>query len=179
MLAFWCGQLADRRGKDYVERTAVVLQRHTARAFWHLASMEGPAAEAAVERESLAALLRLAAPEGKQGAQMARQALRRLCEDPAVSCAHSPSWLAYIGVARAGTAQAFRYIQTNLRPAFFVSRFCPRRHFCELPAKWRLGENVCRHTPVIIWDDMLAFNPVGGSCACTWHSMVCNLPSDL
>ena len=115
------------QGKDYVERPAVVLQRHTARAFWHLASMEGPAAEAAVERESLGALLRLAAPEGKQGAQMARQALRRLCEDPAVSCAHSPSWLAYSGVARAGKAQAFRYIQTNLRPAFLCFKILSKK----------------------------------------------------
>ena len=64
----------------------MVRQRHTARAFWHLASMEGPAAEAAVSGESLGALLQLAAPEGKQGAQMARQALRRLCEDPSVRC---------------------------------------------------------------------------------------------
>lgn len=68
-----------------VDVCPAVLQRHTARAFWHLASMEeGPAAEAAVVPDSLAALLRLAAPEGEPAAQTARQALRRLCEDPAV-----------------------------------------------------------------------------------------------
>ncbi len=39
-----------------------------------------------MQSESLGALLRLAAPEGKQGAHMARQALRRLCEDPLVRC---------------------------------------------------------------------------------------------
>ncbi|BDA48009.1 probable protein FAN at N-terminal half [Coccomyxa sp. Obi] len=76
------------------------VQRHTARAFWHLASMEGPAAEAAVQSESLGALLRLAAPEGKQGAQMARQALRRLCEDPSVG----EALLAEVAKGSAGTA---------------------------------------------------------------------------
>lgn len=61
------------------------LQRHTARAFWHLSAMEGVVGEAVSQSDSLAALLRLAAPEGNQASQMARKALKRLSEDPAVT----------------------------------------------------------------------------------------------
>lgn len=45
--------------------------------------------ESVMERPGLVALLKLAAPEVTRGAQLARQALRRLCEDPDVSSAES------------------------------------------------------------------------------------------
>lgn len=62
------------------------VQEHTARAFWHLAVADSDAVfEAVTERAGLVALLKLAAPEVTRGAQLARQALRRLCEDPDVS----------------------------------------------------------------------------------------------
>ena len=61
------------------------MQEHTARAFWHLAVADSDAVfEAVTERPGLVALLKLAAPEVTRGAQLARQALRRLCEDPEV-----------------------------------------------------------------------------------------------
>ena len=61
------------------------MQEHTARAFWHLAVADSDAVfDAVMESPSLAALLRLALPEVTKGAQLARQALRRLCEDPDV-----------------------------------------------------------------------------------------------
>ena len=62
------------------------MQEHTARAFWHLAVADSDAVfEAVTERSGLVALLKLAAPEVTRGAQLARQALRRLCEDSEVS----------------------------------------------------------------------------------------------
>ena len=61
------------------------MQEHTARAFWHLAVEDSDAVfDAVMERPSLAAMLWLASPEVTKGAQLARQALRRLCEDPDV-----------------------------------------------------------------------------------------------
>ena len=66
-------------------------QEHTARAFWHLAVADSDAVfEAVTERTGLVALLKLAAPEVTRGAQLARQALRRLCEDPDVSLVAPP-----------------------------------------------------------------------------------------
>jgi len=66
------------------------LQEHTARAFWHLVVANSDAVvESVIERPGLVALLKLAAPEVTRGAQLARQALRRLCEDPDVSSAGS------------------------------------------------------------------------------------------
>ena len=62
------------------------VQEHTARAFWHLSVADSDTVfEAVTERPALVALLQLAAPEVTKGAQLARQALRRLCEDPDVS----------------------------------------------------------------------------------------------
>ena len=64
------------------------MQEHTARAFWHLAVEDSDAVfDAVMESPSLAAMLRLASPEVTKGAQLARQALRRLCEDPDVRSA--------------------------------------------------------------------------------------------
>lgn len=71
----------DKRSVDTVHG----VQEHTARAFWHLAVADSEEVfEAVMESAILAALLRLAAPEVTKGAQLARQALRRLCEDPDV-----------------------------------------------------------------------------------------------
>jgi hypothetical protein len=60
------------------------MQRHAARAFWHLAHAEGPLLEAMLAPETLSALLRLAGRQASRAAELAAQALRRLAADPAV-----------------------------------------------------------------------------------------------
>jgi hypothetical protein len=53
--------------------------------FWHLSVADSDVVfEAVTERPALVTLLKLAAPEVTKGAQLARQALRRLCDDPDV-----------------------------------------------------------------------------------------------
>ena len=72
----------------WLRKQDIWLQEHAARAFWHLAVEDSDAVfDAVMESPSLAAMLRLAAPEVTKGAQLARQALRRLCEDPDVRSA--------------------------------------------------------------------------------------------
>ncbi len=61
------------------------LQRHAARAFWHLAFAEGSKPRL-LEAQGLPAMLRLALPSTHSTATQAlsRQALRRLADDPQV-----------------------------------------------------------------------------------------------
>ena len=62
------------------------MQRHAARAFWHLAAAGGGAREALMAGGAAGALLALAgnASRGVQAAELAQQALRKLAEDPLV-----------------------------------------------------------------------------------------------